>query len=150
MQKDTGPKPATLTTDELFALIQETRSLESYLDTAGTNLPPVMSTHAYLAQLLKEHKLTKRMVIQEAGLERSTGYMIFLGKRNPKRNTLLSIALAMQLTLAETQRLLKIAQRGELYPKNRRDAAIVYCVHHRLKPIDAGILLDQIGEEPLG
>lgn len=148
MPKATEPKPAALSTDELFTLIQETRSLESYLDSTDASLPPV-STPAYLSQLLKEHKLTKRTVIQEAGLERSTGYMIFLGKRNPKRNTLLSIALAMQLTLQETQRLLKIAQRGELYPKSRRDAAIVYCIHHHLKPIDAGILLDQIGEEPL-
>lgn len=148
MPKEPEPNPAALTTDELFIRIQETRSLENYLDTAGANLPP-LSTPAYLAQLLKEHKLAKRAVIQQAGLERSTGYMIFLGKRNPKRNTLIGIALAMQLTLAETQRLLKIAQRGELYPKNRRDAAIVYCIHHHLKPIDAGILLDQIGEEPL-
>ena len=148
MPKATEPKPAALSTDELFTLIQETRSLESYLDSTDASLPPV-STPAYLSQLLKEHKLTKRTVIQEAGLERSTGYMIFLGKRNPKRNTLLSIALAMQLTLQETQRLLKIAQRGELDPKSRRDAAIVYCIHHHLKPIDAGILLDQIGEEPL-
>lgn len=148
MLKETELKTAAFSTDELFTLIQETRSLESFLDTAGASVPP-LNTQTYLMQLLREHKLTKRAVIQEAGLERSTGYMIFLGKRNPKRNTLLSLALAMRLTLQETQRLLKIAQRGELYPKNRRDAAIVYCIHHHLKPIDAGILLDQIGEEPL-
>lgn len=148
MPKETELKTAAFSTDELFTLIQETRSLESFLDTAGASVPP-LNTQTYLMQMLREHKLTKRAVIQEAGLERSTGYMIFLGKRNPKRNTLLSLALAMRLTLQETQRLLKIAQRGELYPKNRRDAAIVYCIHHQLKPIDAGILLDQIGEEPL-
>jgi DNA-binding phage protein len=148
MPKETELKTAAFSTDELFTLIQETRSLESFLDTAGASVPP-LNTQTYLMQMLREHKLTKRAVIQEAGLERSTGYMIFLGKRNPKRNTLLSLALAMRLTLQETQRLLKIAQRGELYPKNRRDAAIVYCIHHHLKPIDAGILLDQIGEEPL-
>lgn len=147
MPNETEPKTAAFSTDELFTLIQETRSLESFLDTTGAGAP--MNTQTYLMQMLREHKLTKRAVIQEAGLERSTGYMIFLGKRNPKRNTLLSLALAMRLTLQETQRLLKIAQRGELYPKNRRDAAIVYCIHHQLKPIDAGLLLDQIGEEPL-
>lgn len=148
MPNETEPKTTAFSTDELFTLIRETHSLESFLDTAGASVPP-LNTQTYLMQMLREHKLTKRAVIQEAGLERSTGYMIFLGKRNPKRNTLLSLALAMRLTLQETQRLLKIAQRGELYPKNRRDAAIVYCIHHHLKLIDAGILLDQIGEEPL-
>ncbi len=146
MPKENEPKPAALSTDELFTLIQETRSLESFLDAADANLPP-MSTRAYLDQLLVKHKLSKQAVLKEAGLDRSTFYMIFLGKRNPKRNTLLIIALAMQLTLQETQRLLKIAQRGELYPKNRRDAAIVYCIHHHIKVIDAQVLLDQIGEE---
>lgn len=148
MPKNANQEPEILSTEKLLTMIQEVRSLESYYSAAAESASGI-STPAYLARLLSERGMTKQAVIEDAGLERSTGYMIFSGQRNPKRNTLLRIAFAMHLTLQETQRLLKIAQRGDLYPKNHRDAAIIYCIHNRLNLIDAELLLDQIGEELL-
>lgn len=55
----------------------------------------------------------------------------------------------MHLTLDETQYLLKLALRGELYPRNRRDAALIYCIQHKLNLIDTELMLDQLGEEML-
>jgi DNA-binding phage protein len=135
-------------TEELMKLIQSSRSLDNFLEDAGENLTHIR-TSDYLNQLLEELRLTKQAVIESANLERSTGYLIFSGQRNPKRDSLLRIAIAMQLTLTQTQRLLKIAQRGELYPKNRRDAAIIYGIHHRLDLIELEILLDEIDEKLL-
>ena len=129
-------------------LIQSSRSLDTFLKDAGKNLSD-FRTCDYLNQLLAEQHLTKQSVIELANLERSTGYLFFSGERNPKRNALIRIALAMQLSLCQTQRLLKIAQRGELYPKNRRDAAIIYGIHHRLDLVEVEILLDEIGERLL-
>ncbi|MEA4914281.1 MAG: hypothetical protein VB061_06905 [Christensenella sp.] len=135
-------------TEELMDFIQSSRSLDTFLEGAGKNLANIR-TCDYLNQLLAEHNLTKQSVIELANLERSTGYLVFSGQRNPKRDSLLRIAIAMQLTLSQTQRLLKIAQRGELYPKNRRDATIIYGIHHRLDLVDIEILLDEIGEKLL-
>lgn len=148
MKNQSSKKNNALSTNELFELIQDSRSLEGFYESVDGNIPNIR-TSEYLAQLLVHYSLAKQAVIGAAGLDRSTGYTIFSGQRNPKRNTLLRIALAMQLTLQETQQLLKIAQRGELYPKNRRDAAIIYCIHQHLCPIDTELLLDQIGEELL-
>ena len=148
MSNRTPKEAGELSTEELLTLIQDSGSLEGFYKSATGSLPDIRASE-YLAQLLAKNNLTKQAVIDAAGLDRSTGYMVFAGQRNPKRNTLLRIALAMRLSLEETQRLLKIAQRGELYPKNRRDAAMIYCIHHRLGPIDADLLLDQIGEELL-
>ena len=148
MKNQSSKKINSLTTNELLELIQDSRSLEGFYESAGTNIPNIRAS-AYLTQLLAHYGLTKQAVICAAGLDRSTGYTVFSGQRNPKRNTLLRIALAMRLTLQETQQLLRIAQRGELYPKNRRDAAIIYCIHQHLCPIDTELLLDQIGEELL-
>ena len=141
-------KSDVFSTDELFELIQSSRSLETFYEDAGENLSGIRA-YEYLAQLLDERNLMKQAVIEAANLERSTGYLIFSGQRNPKRDSLLRIALAMQLSLKQTQRLLKIAQRGELYPKNRRDAAIIYGIHHRLDLIEVEMLLDGIGEKLL-
>lgn len=141
-------KQNAASTEELLRLLKESQSLESYYEQVGDNLPPV-GTPEYLKQLLTEHKLSKHDVIERANLERSSGYQIFSGQRNPRRDTVLRIALTMKLSLPETQRLLKISQRGELYPKNRRDAAIIYCIHHRLNLIDTDLLLEGIGESLL-
>ena len=40
----------------------------------------------------------------------------------------------------------QIAQRGELYPKNRRDAAILFAIFHHMDIIETELLLDSIGE----
>ena len=138
-------KPSPVTTEQLLEWVRDARSLERFYEKAGDNLPNV-TTSAYLAELLAARGLSRREVIETANLERSSGYLIFAGQRNAKRDTLLRIALAMKLSLAETQRLLKIAQRGELYPKNHRDAALIYCIHHQLNLIESEMLLDGIGE----
>lgn len=141
----TDSKSEALSTDELLRMLKNSQSLDHFFDSQGGNLPN-LSTPDYLAQLLEEHHLTKQQVIEQADLERSSGYQIFNGQRNPKRNALLRLALTMGLSINETQHLLKIAQRGELYLKNRRDAAIIYCIHHKLCLIDTELLLESIGE----
>ena len=141
------PKEA-LTTTALFALLEKSPSLETFFNDHGDELPSI-SMPDYLAYLLKRHQMTKQAVIRAANLERSNGYQIFNGYRTPRRNALLRIALGMHLTLDETQYLLKLALRGELYPRNRRDAALIYCIQHKLNLIDTELMLDQLGEEML-
>ena len=141
------PKEA-LTTTALFALLEKSPSLETFFNDHGDELPSI-SLPDYLGFLLERHQMTKQAVIRAANLERSNGYQIFNGYRTPRRNALLRIALGMHLTLDETQYLLKIALRGELYPRNRRDAALIYCIQHRLNLIDTELMLEQLGEEML-
>jgi len=137
-----------LSTTALFSLLEKSHSLETFLSEHESDLPAPTLTD-YLAYLLERHAFSKQDVITAANLERSNGYQIFNGYRTPRRNALLRIALGMHLTLAETQYLLKVALRGELYPRNRRDAAVIYCIQHKFSLIDTEIMLDQLGEEIL-
>ncbi len=146
MSKDPHKQP--LTTTALFALLEQSRSLETFFSDHGDELPS-MHLSDYLAFLLERHQMTKQAVIRAANLERSNGYQIFNGYRTPRRNALIRIALGMHLTLDETQYLLKLALRGELYPRSRRDAALIYCIQHRLSLIDTELMLEQLGEEML-
>lgn len=132
-------------TTQLLELLQSTKSLQHFLDDHDVDFLKV-TLPQYLALLLEWHHLTKQDVYAASNLDRSLFYQIFNGSRKPSRNALLSIALGMHLSLLETQRLLKIAQRGELYSKNRRDAAILFCIFRKLGVIDAELLLDSIGE----
>ena len=134
-----------MNTDQLLEMLQDTRSLQHFLDDHETDFLNISLTQ-YLSILLERHNLTKQEVYAASNLDRSLTYQIFNGSRRPSRNALFSIALGMRLTLPETQRLLKIAQRGELYPKNRRDAAILFCIFQKLSLIETELLLDSIGE----
>ena len=84
-----------------------------------------------------------------ANLSRSHLYQILSGERNPSRDIVIVIALSVRITLVETQRLLKLAQKSELYPRVRRDAAVICCIEQNLSLYDANDFIESISEEPL-
>jgi len=104
----------------------------------------------YLHTLLEEHSMTVIQAIQCCNLDRSYGYQLFNGTRRPPRDILLTLAIRLGLTETEAQRLLKLAQRPVLYARNRRDAAVLYCLSHHLSLAEADELLSGLGVEPLG
>ena len=79
----------------------------------------------YLTNILKKKNLVKSSVIKKSELSEVMGYQIFSGTRKPSRDSLLSICIAMDLDIDETQEILKIAQFAMLYPKQKRDCIII-------------------------
>lgn len=84
--------------------------------------------HGYLNLILKAKNYTKKDLIKSAGIEKSYLYQIFNGRRTPSRDKLIRIAMAMKLTLEDTQRLLIIAEKSILFPARKRDAALMFCL----------------------
>jgi len=94
--------------------------------------------------------LSKAEVIQKSGLEQLYAYHIFAGrKKNPSRNKVLSIALAMELSPDETQYLLYYAGVEQLYVRNSWDSVIWYALENHLTVIDTNILLLKLSETSL-
>jgi len=104
----------------------------------------------YLHTILEERGMTVIQAIQRCNLDRSYGYQLFNGTRRPPRDVLLTLAVHLGLTEAETQRILKLAGRSVLYARNRRDAAVLYCLNRRLSLAETDELLSGLGVEPLG
>lgn len=103
----------------------------------------------YLSNLLTSHDLQPKDIIIHLNMDRSYTYQILGGRRNPTRNFLLRIAIFLKLPLEETQRMLSIAQRAQLYPRNRFDAAIIFALEHEMTLEETNALLEEIGEELL-
>lgn len=103
----------------------------------------------YLSNLLTSHALQPKDIIINLNMDRSYTYQILGGRRNPTRNFLLRIAIFLKLPLEETQRMLSIAQRAQLYPRNRFDAAIIFALEHEMTLEETNALLEEIGEELL-
>ena len=135
--------------------MQSTEELEHQIRSSTT--PALLETEtflsptltSYLNTLLCSRSLTVQDVILGCNLDRSYGYQLFNGTRRPTRNFLLRLALLLQLSESEAQRLLKIAGRLPLYVRNRRDAAVLYGLTHSLTWEETEELLGSLGEEGL-
>jgi transcriptional regulator with XRE-family HTH domain len=105
---------------------------------------------AFLAQLCAERETTREQVIQHAGIERSYGHQLFNGIRRPSRDKALQLAFGFSLDAEQTQALLRSAEVGQLTPRAKRDAVILYCLMHQLSLGDTQNLLSHFSLRPLG
>lgn len=88
------------------------------------------SLSEYLGELLEAKFLKRSKVVREAQINSTYGHQIFTGERMPSRDYVLRLAFAMSCNLRETNRLLQAAGKNQLYPKNRRDAIIIWAIEH--------------------
>lgn len=134
------------TTSELEHNIRSAASPDVLLEQE----PDQLSLTSYLHLLLERRGLSVGSVIRQCNLDRSYGYQLFNGTRRPTRDMLVALALQLEFTEEETQRLLKLAGRPVLYARNKRDAALLYSLTHRLTLAQAGELLAGSEVSPLG
>lgn len=105
----------------------------------------------YIDQLLAQKHLKRQAVLIRANLPHKYGYKLLTGEAHTtNRDKILRICLAMQLTLKETQRVLKLYGMSELYPKNKRDVVLIVALgskQHDIIQIDEELIA--LGLQPL-
>ena len=142
---------AAHTTDEeqtLLALLRQKEDLAHVLrEHSEVFIDKPFPTH--LTHLMQQNKMTVNRLSALSLLSRSFTYQLCSGIRSPSRDIVVRLALAMKLSEAETQSLLRSAQRGELYPRLRRDAILLHCVIHGKSLYDTDEALTTMGEAPL-
>ncbi len=133
--------------DKILENVSSISQLEDYL--GNLPIPEFKSIGDYLEYMLEAKGLEKAQVIKDSDIQRNYGYQIFSGVKQPGRNKLIALALAMELTLEETQRGLLIAKEGTLYSKDKRDSIIIYSINKKQTVLDTNNLLFELGEELL-
>lgn len=122
---------------DLTAFFEEYRE-ELITETVGGYLSAIMERSGIKAASLAETAQLGNYV-----------YRVINDERNASRDTLLSIALALRLTVAETQMLLRIGRHAMLDPRFHRDAALLFALSDGYDVVKANELLDEIGEATL-
>lgn len=105
----------------------------------------------YLDDLLAQKNLKRQDVLIRANLPQKYGYKLLTGEvHTTNRDKILSICFAMEMTLKQTQRALKLYGMNELYPKIKRDVLLIVALGQKTYDIDKvnEILLSE-GEQPL-
>ena len=113
-------------TEDLLARLRAAASPKEYLD---ADVTIDRSLKSYLDDLLVWKNTKRSAVIRASGVHPTVAYDIFSGKcSHPGRDKLIMIAFGFGCTLAETQRMLRLAGVSELWAKVRRDAVIIWCI----------------------
>lgn len=139
----------SLSTEELLSLLFKAPSLSLFLDGRDSDLS-LPSFHDYISSLCAAHHEVPEHIIQRSGLEKSFGHQLFSGRRSPSRDSVLQLAFGFPLSVGETQELLKVARKSPLYPRVKRDSAILYCLYHGLSLVDTQIVLHDLDLPLLG
>lgn len=66
---------------------------------------------------------------------------IFQGKKYPSRDKIICLTFGFEMTVEETQTLLKQAGYQELYPRDQRDALLLFAIEKKMNILDANFLL---------
>ena len=102
-----------------------------------------------LLELLEKAGLSAPEWMTAADVSKSYGYQILRGERVPGRDILLRTALALHLSVEEAQRLLTLGGCAALYPRLRRDAAVIFALNQSLSLLETESLLSSLPERSL-
>lgn len=128
------------TTDELVNEIKGSADILDYLEKNSAEMQ-VDRFSDYLKDWLEKKGLTKADVVRASNLNRVYVYQIFLGCKYPSRDKVIALAFGLGLNGDEIQTLLKQAGYRELYPRDPRDALLLYAVSRGQTIIEANELL---------
>ena len=104
----------------------------------------------YLTKLCQDKDVLPSKVIKKAQIDRTYGYQIFNGTRTPSRDKIIMLAFGFSLSLEETQKLLKVAQKSVLYPKIKRDAVCIFAISKHMNVMQLQELLSSVDLPLLG
>ena len=79
-----------------------------------------------LNRLFQKRRISKATLAKRSGSSEVYLHQVFSGRRSPSRSRLLCLCFGLNASLEETQELLKQCGFAQLYPKDRRDAIILY------------------------
>lgn len=136
-------------TSALLRRLLNTPDLEQFMECNASELE-IPQFHAYISELCETAGMVQEQVIKQSGIERTYGHQLFNGTRKPSRDKVIQLAFGLKMDLEGTLKLLQIAQKSSLYPKIKRDAAILYCINHRMDIIETQNVLYSLGLTLLG
>ena len=136
-------------TETLWHQLKESPSVSHYIAENEAELT-VPTFSEVVSEICRTRGERPEHVIRRAGLERSFGHQLFKGTRRPSRDTVLQLAFGFEADIELAQLLLRFAEHSPLYPRNKRDATIIYSLFHRHTVMQAQCLLVDIGLRPLG
>lgn len=116
-------------TDDLSQELMDEPDIDSYIKENSAYFVENSITEL-ITEFYERQDITKAELARRAGISEVYLHQLFSGRRKPSRDKLLCLCVGMELTIEETQRLLKQAAFAELYPRIKREAIICHGIAH--------------------
>jgi transcriptional regulator with XRE-family HTH domain len=130
-------------TEILKNRLLQSENIEDFIEAHHKNLS-ANTFKDYIYALIEHKGLKISEALGMAQMSESYGYQLFNGKRQPSRDKVIQLALGLGLSLSETNRLLKLAGKSELYVKEQRDAVFMFALNKKWSLFDVeDLLLDR-------
>lgn len=123
-------------TSTLFRLLFKTSNIKELMENNADEMR-LPSFSEYISGLCADCGEVPERIIKRANIERSFGHQLFKGTKKPSRDTALQLAFGFETDVDTAQELLRYAGMSALYPRIKRDAAIIYCLHNRFTIVEA-------------
>lgn len=134
-------------TVELLEKLQHASDLAAFFEEHQQDL--ITETVGGYLRVIIEQRNIKPATLAEASQLGNYVYRIINDERNASRDTLVSIAHALHLSVAEAQMLLRIGRHAILDPRFHRDAALLFALSNAYDIPKVNDLLDEVGEPTL-
>lgn len=105
--------------------LNEIKTTENYVPIEGRNDTEIIN---FLKTQLAQVNL--QQMFANLDIDSTNGYKYINGSRTLTRDILLKILVYLQYDLDQIQGVLKQYEFTPLYAKNKRDAAIIYCIYN--------------------
>ena len=125
-----------ITTKQLQELIDKETNIDKILQAI-----PSTTLIDYLDSLISSSNLSKAQIINNSTLQRNYAYQIIDGTKQPGRDKVIMLALALNTTQQHTNNLLSLSNNGSLYPKVERDALIIIALNNHYSVMETNNLL---------
>lgn len=119
------------TTDDLQQELERSPSLSSFLQKNEQSFQ-LNSGLEYLRELFDRSGLSKAALARSAGMSEIYVHQILSGRRTPSRGRVICLCYGLNTALEEAQELLKLCGFAPLYPRDRRDAILIYGLTHNV------------------
>lgn len=136
-------------TSTLLGRLFKASNLQGFIEN-NANAIQTPEFHTYISELCQEMQKVPERVIKQSSIERTYGHQIFNGTRKPSRDKVIQLSFGFGLDVEGTQNLLKVAQKNSLYPRIKRDAAILYCIKNHIGVLEAQGILHELKLTLLG
>ena len=117
------------TTEQLMNEIQSASDIGDFV-VENQNEMMDLTLSEYLRQLLAKYKIEKSVVFRRAKMTDSNyGYELFRDEtKKASRDKLIQICLGFPLTIEEAQEVLRYGKVRTLYPRDQRDAYVLFAL----------------------
>ena len=135
-------------TDDLKQELMSDPDIDSYIR-KNESCFVSRSVTELLTEFYERRNMTKSQLARKSNMSEVYLHQVFAGRRKPSRNKILCMCIGMELTLDETQRLLKEAAYVQLYPRIKREAIICHGIVHHTPLNEINDKLFEEGEKAL-